>query len=134
VIRLINLILLGLLIVGVIAMLVTIIRSQKSQQGKVKSKEAALPSDAGVREIILEGRKNDAIDLYRQFTGVDEFTARQAVDEIERELRLSDNQHDYIQKILEADGKAAAIEAHQKETGANLAEALEFVEAIEKGD
>jgi ribosomal protein L7/L12 len=130
-IRLINLILFALLIVGVIALFVTLIRGQ---QGKVKSKEAALPSDAGVRDIILEGRKNEAIDLYRQFTGVDEFTARQAVDEIERELRLSDSQHDYIQKILEADGKAAAIEAHQKETGANLAEALEFVEAIEKGD
>lgn len=128
-IRLINLVLLGLVIAGVVVMVLTLIRGQ---QGKAKSKESTLPSDDGLRDLLLEGHKDEAVDLYCQFTGVDEFTARQAIEEIERELRLSDEQRDNIQKILEIDGKASAIEAYQAETGTNLAEALEFVEAIEK--
>ena len=134
VIRLINLVLFGLVIIGMITMFIILIRSQQSQQGKAKSKEGALPSDDGLRNLLLEGRKDDAVDLYRQFTDVDEFTARQAVDEIERELGLSDAQRHDIRIVLENDGKASAIEAYQSETGANLAEALEFVETIEEED
>jgi hypothetical protein len=132
VIRVINLVLLSLLIAGVIVMFVTLLRNQQSPKNKAKSKQSTLLSDAGVRDLILEGNKKDALDLYRRFTGVDEFTARQAIDEIERELRLSDNQFDHIHQILLSDGKAAAIEAYQTAAGVNLAEALKFVEAIEK--
>ncbi|MEQ8674677.1 MAG: ribosomal protein L7/L12 [Aggregatilineales bacterium] len=44
-------------------------------------------SDAGIRELVEDGRIDDATELYRQFTGVDEYTARDYVDGIDNELR-----------------------------------------------
>lgn len=41
-------------------------------------------SDAGLRDLIAEGRLDEAAELYRQFAGVDEYTAREAVEEIAR--------------------------------------------------
>lgn len=132
VIRLINLALLVLALIGLVVMVITFMRSQNVNKGQSKLKKGALPSDAGVRELVLKGQKQEAIILYQRFTGVDEFTARDAVDEIERELRLSDSQRDKFRDILESEGKASAIENFQAETGANLADALEFVESLEK--
>jgi ribosomal protein L7/L12 len=125
-----NLVLLALMLIGLLVMFVTVIRSRAANREKSKSKEGALPSDAGVRDLINEGQKQAAIDLYRRFTGVDEFTARNAIAEIERELRLSDNQTEQFRQILENKGKAVAIEAYQEATGANLADALEFIESL----
>lgn len=101
-------------------------------QGKqTKAKEGKLPSDAGVRDLIMQDRIQDAIDLYQRFTGVDQFTARKAVEDMQREVRLSvfnDDLHD----ILKEHGKAAAIEAYQAGTGSDLAEALAYVEEMER--
>lgn len=96
-----------------------------------KSKIGDLPSDAGIRELILASQIDEAIDLYQRFTAVDEFTARQAIKDMERELRLSTFQGD-LTFILNKHGKAAAIEAYQAGTGSDLAEALAYVEDLEK--
>ena len=57
-----------------------------------KKKRALPPVDtaAGVRDLLDEGRKDEAVELYARFAGVDQYTARDAVDEIEREMRLGD--------------------------------------------
>lgn len=41
-------------------------------------------SDAGLRDLIAEGRLDEAAELYRQFAGVDEYTAREAIEGIQR--------------------------------------------------
>lgn len=96
---------------------------------KKKGKEGNLPSDAGVRELILENKIEEAIDLYQRFTGMDEFTARKAIEDMEREIRLSTFDAD-LKTILKEHGKAAAIQAYQAGTGSELEEALNYVEEI----
>ena len=130
IIRMFSLFLFALLLLGFFTVIMMMLRNQAGQGGKAKSKKGNLPSDDGIRELIRSGDKQAAIDLYRRFTGVDEFTARHAVEEIERELRLNDAEQEKFCKILEDKGKAAAIEAYQASTGANLADALEFIESL----
>jgi hypothetical protein len=96
---------------------------------KTKHKMGELPSDAGIRDMLFEGRIDDAIEAYRQFTGVDEFTAKQAIDDMQRELHLTDEIQQEVKRLMKAGNKAGAIEAYQTATGATLAEALEYVEA-----
>lgn len=96
-----------------------------------KGKMGNLPSDAGVRELILASKIDEAIDLYKRFTGVDEFTARQAIEDMEREVRLSTFNQD-LMYILNEHGKAAAISAYQAGTGSDLEEALTYVEELEE--
>lgn len=53
-----------------------------------KKKQAAYDAhDAGIRDLIRDGRLTEAVEIYRKFAGVDPYTARDAVARIERELR-----------------------------------------------
>ena len=106
---------------------------RRMEQGKAKGKMGELPSDAGVRDMLLDGQIQEAVEAYRKFTGVDEFTAKKAIDDMLRDMRLDDKSvRDAVRDLLRAGNKAAAIEAYQAATGASLAEALEFVESYEK--
>jgi hypothetical protein len=40
--------------------------------------------NAGVLDLLEEGHDDEAVDLYRRFAGVDEYTARAAVDRMKR--------------------------------------------------
>jgi tetratricopeptide (TPR) repeat protein len=51
---------------------------------KKKAPELRL-SDSGIRDLIDEGRTEEAIEIYQKFAGVDEYTARDAVEQIKRE-------------------------------------------------
>ena len=107
------------------------IQGRFGKRKRKKSKIGDLPSDAGIRDLILASKIDEAIDLYQRFTGVDKFTARDAVEDMEREIRLSTFDKD-LNYILGEHGKAAAIEAYQAGTGSDLAEALAYVENLEK--
>lgn len=62
-----------------------------------KKKKATYDAqDAGVRDLILEGRLDEAVEIYQKFAGVDAYTARDAVDEIARDLHLSDQSDSHI--------------------------------------
>lgn len=54
-----------------------------------KKKVAADSQDAGIRDLILEGRMEEAVEVYQKFAGVDAYTARDAVDEIAHDLHQS---------------------------------------------
>jgi len=55
-----------------------------------KKKKAAYDmQDAGIRDLIQAGRLDEAVEIYQKFAGVDAYTARDAVDEIARDLHLS---------------------------------------------
>ncbi|MGJ3237415.1 MAG: hypothetical protein ACFE0Q_01790 [Anaerolineae bacterium] len=133
-VRLINLILLGVLFFSIIVMFVFLLRralNRSSQEKAKKAKRAQLPDADGLRELIMAEQIDEAVDLYQRFTGVDIFTAREAVQDMSREIRLGTFESDVVY-ILKAQGKAAAIEAYQAGTGSDLAEALEYVETLEK--
>lgn len=97
---------------------------------KKKQQQDKTPTDAGLRDLILNGQLEEAVTVYQKFTGVDSFTAQKAIEQLGRELRLSDNMRQKVGKLLKRDNKAAAIEAYQQATGADLAEALEYVESL----
>lgn len=108
----------------------TTFRTRDEQDAK-KAKSGDLPSDAGVRDLITEGRFDEAEELYRRFTGVDQFTAREAIAEIERDQHTVEIENQVRDRLV-ADDKAGAIEAYQALTGADLAQALAYVEGLQE--
>lgn len=98
---------------------------------KTSRKRGQLPEDAGIRDLIAQGKMDAAIDLYQQFTGVDIFTAKDAVEQMAAEHRLS-LRDDALRMVLAERGKAAAIQAYQEDTGADFDAALKHVERLEK--
>jgi hypothetical protein len=46
---------------------------------------------AGIRDLLEEGQRDEAIEIYRKFTGVDQYTAQDAIDSIARDMHLSDD-------------------------------------------
>lgn len=59
------------------------------ESGGKKKKAAYDAQDAGIRDLIQAGRLEEAVDIYQKFAGVDAYTARDAVDEIARDLHMS---------------------------------------------
>src|SRR5688572_1429251 len=104
--------------------------SQQNMKKKVKEQHQHI-SDAGVRDLITQGNFDEAVDLYRRFTGVDLFTAKTAVQDIQTEMRLGTSITE-IQRLLRLGDKAGAIETYQQATGLPLAEALAAIEAMEQ--
>lgn len=103
-----------------------------------KKKKAAYDTqDAGVRDLIQEGRLDEAVEVYRKFAGVDAYTARDAVAEIEGELRLGTESASVVAEtelraLLQQGKKIEAIKAYRQATGLGLEEARNAIEAIEK--
>jgi ribosomal protein L7/L12 len=89
---------------------------------------------AGVRDLIVEGRINEAVTVYAAFMGVDEFTAKDAVLELERQLtaenRLSDDGMDTVRDLLDSGNKIEAIKQYRLLTGVGLKEAKDAVEGM----
>jgi hypothetical protein len=57
---------------------------------KKKRPEVEPAQGEGVRTLIAEGRIEEAVEVYRNFMGVDKYTAEQAVSDLRREKRLND--------------------------------------------
>lgn len=95
--------------------------------------------DAGVRDLIKEGRINEAIEVYQKFAGVDEYTARDAVAEIEYEIRqgkdpeVADDTDDRIRNLVLEGKKIEAIKLYREMTGLGLKEAKDAVDGMERG-
>jgi ribosomal protein L7/L12 len=98
--------------------------------GKVVDTEAA-----GVRDLILEGRIDEAIEVYAAFMGVDEYSSRDAIEamqaEIDAEIRLRDDDLDPVYDLLEQGKKIEAIKQYRELTGTGLKDAKDAVEDME---
>jgi hypothetical protein len=108
-IRLFAFLIIALVLSGVLFALIAMLRAYI--QPKSKQKQAELPMDAGLRDLIQEGRIQEATELYRRFTGIDEMAAQNYVRNMAREIRLSDESYQTVKHLLKTEGKAAAIEA-----------------------
>jgi hypothetical protein len=58
--------------------------SYEDQSSKKKKHIAEVSTDAGIHDLLEEGRDDEAVDLYRRFAGVDEYTARAAIERMKR--------------------------------------------------
>ncbi len=130
--RLLNFGILALLVLLIVFGIVWVIRrNQQAAPRKKRAKIGELPADAGVRDLIAEGHMQEAVELYQRFTGMDEFSARDAVEAMRREMRLS-QVPDEVRDLMADGEKARAIETYQALTGADLDEALQAVESLEQ--
>lgn len=104
-----------------------------------KKKRAAYDTmDAGIRDMIQDGRIDEAIEVYQKFAGVDEYTAMDAIAEIEHDLRQGTgvegvDMDDRVRRLVDEGKKIEAIKLYREMTGLGLKEAKDAVEGIEKG-
>lgn len=91
---------------------------------------------AGIKDLLLEGRIEEAVEVYSAFMGVDEFTARDAIADLERELSAEANLSDSVDMntlhdLLAEGKKIEAIKHYKEQTGANLVTAKRAIEDME---
>jgi len=113
--------------------------AMRNPEGRKKSRSPRRIVDtdgAGVRDLIAEGRIEEAIDIYASFMGIDEYSARDAINEMRRELevgsRLSDDNFDTVRDLVEQGKKIEAIKVYRELTGTSLKEAKDFVDDMER--
>jgi ribosomal protein L7/L12 len=109
---------------------------------KKRRMQPALEGAAGVRDLLSEGRKTEAVELYARFAGVDQYTAQDAVEQIEREMRLEDappsetglSAADTVElrDLLQRGQKIQAVKLYHDKTGRGLKESKDAVEVLEK--
>jgi ribosomal protein L7/L12 len=116
------------------------------EQGEKKGAAPYDTQDAGVRDLIKAGKLDEAIEVYRKFAGVDEYTAKDAVWKIEQDMkyeadaesRLNDEPLDdpsrdpYLQSLVMDGNKIEAIKEYRQRTGLGLREAKDAIDALEK--
>lgn len=100
---------------------------------KIKTGLAADTRGAGVRDLVLEGRYDEAVAIYEAFMGVDKFTAQEAIRDLRREINAEialsdDNDLSDIQHMLNQGRKIEAIKAYMAQTGVSLKEAKQSIE------
>lgn len=105
-----------------------------------KRKPSQRTSDAGLRDLIEEGRIEETVETYRLYAGVDVFSAQEAVQKITLEMQTEDEITDTITvdeaallDLVEAGRKIEAIRLYREQTGSGLAEAKEAVESLKRG-
>ena len=91
---------------------------------------------AGVKDLLLEGRIDEAVQVYSAFMGVDEFTARDAINDLERELMAEANlseivDMDTIHDLLAEGKKIEAVKHYREQTGTDLASAKRAIDELE---
>ena len=90
-----------------------------------------------LKELVVDGRKIEAIKLYRDRTGAGLREAKDAIDALEREGRLSvseqqasSNLEEEIVALLERGRKIEAIKHYREQAGVGLKESKEAIEDI----
>ncbi|MEZ4669301.1 MAG: ribosomal protein L7/L12 [Anaerolineae bacterium] len=107
------------------------------EAASTKKKQSSYDAqDAGIRDLVEAGKIDEAVDVYRKFAGVDEYTARDAVTEIERQVRLGEapptvNKAELLRLAREGN-MILAVKMYREATGTGLKEALDAVEALKR--
>jgi ribosomal protein L7/L12 len=108
----------------------------KGKKGKFDAGRVVDTDGAGVRDLIAEGRIDEAVDVYAAFMGVDEYTARDAIEQMQRddaaEKRLSDEGMDEVRTLVEAGNKIEAIKRYRELTNLGLKEAKDEIDRMER--
>ena len=99
----------------------------------------AMELAAGIRDMLEEGRKDEAVEVYQKFAGVDLYTAKDAVDEIERTMRLADQpgnpalsaaDETELRDLLARGNTIGAVKLYRERTGLGLKESKDAVDTL----
>jgi len=126
-------------------------RSANSNEPQYVEIDRTAAADVSVREPLERGQKIEAIKAYRNLTGAGLKEAKDALDQIEREmqgiptplnLNLVDARpkpatapvdlDDHFRDLIRKGNKIEAIKIYREYTGVGLKEAKDAVEAIER--
>jgi ribosomal protein L7/L12 len=91
--------------------------------------------DAGIRDLIKAGRIDEAVEVYRKFAGVDEYTARDAVAEIEHETESKEANpvaEAHLRELILKGNKIQAVKEYRESSGLGLKEAKDAIDEMEK--
>ena len=112
-------------------------------EARKKRHKPPVDTAAGIRDLLDEGHRDEAVDLYARFAGVDQYTAQDAVDEIEREMRLADApdepvkmsliERSEIKQLLLDGNKIEAVKRYREISGLGLKEAKDAVDHMARG-
>lgn len=91
---------------------------------------ALLEQAGGLRELIEAGRDEEAAELYRQFAGVDLFSARDAIAELREIMEHGDPLDGELLELVRTGRKIHAIKLYRETTGEGLAESKAYVDAL----
>lgn len=91
-----------------------------------------------ILQLLNEGRKIDAIRIYREATGHDLASANRFIEQLQTAIESGNADHvgdgqvnrDEIERLLKSGEKIAAIKLYRDSTGAGLKEAKDAVEDI----
>lgn len=101
-------------------------------------RQIALADAGGVRDLLADGRRDEAVTLYQRFAGVDQYTAQDAVADIERQMRLADGpqgltllERSELKQLVLAGRKIEAVKRYRELTGQDLLEAKTAIDEIQ---
>lgn len=86
--------------------------------------------DAHLHELIVQGNLSEATLLYSNLVDVDQFTAQQVVERMEREHYIDNIQDRTVQRRLLDDDESGAITVLQKRYGLTQDEAISIIDAM----
>jgi ribosomal protein L7/L12 len=70
---------------------------------KIRRYDLVEQQSDGIRDLLREGKRDEARKTYQAFTGVDQFTANEAIDALEEEIRTEADRYDRMQGIFPSD-------------------------------
>jgi ribosomal protein L7/L12 len=120
------------------AALTTIADSRHADLDPESAAGPASPLDERIRELLAEGRKIEAVNVYREATGVGLAEAKASVEAIEGGTRRAstlvgvnaEESHQELERLLRDAGLIAAIKYYREQTGRGLKESKDAVEAF----
>lgn len=101
-----------------------------------QKRRPALPQadDERIHDLLVEGQINNAVSLYQDLVDVDQFTAQQVIDRMEREHYINTIDDIDIQALLTLDDELQAMMILQERYGLNQREAIYAIDTIREGD
>lgn len=125
-----------LLLIAIVAIVVSnIVFSQAIRRAidadPTKGRNALNFTPAGILDLLEEGRFDEAVDVYSKFTGVDRFTAQEAIERLQHG-GLTGAEWVEILDELRAGRKINALKLYRQISNVNLREAKETIDELER--
>lgn len=97
-----------------------------------QKRRPALPQadDKRIHDFLVEGQTNKAVSLYQDLVDVDQFTAQQVIERMEREHYVKTIDDGDIQGLISIDDEFQAMIVLQERYGLNQREAIYAIDGI----
>ena len=97
-----------------------------------QKRRPAMPEtqDKQLRSLIANGKLSEAATLYADLLEVDQFTAQQVIERMEREQYVESIADEDVTRLLSGDDETHAVEILRKRYGLTQSEAIHAIDAM----